>query len=98
MTGEAWYAAKDVIRMVDRFLMDLAYPSWPVNIWITDMLRLFRPQIEELLVARDRTVEQWQGEHPKGNTYEDRDLEITSVIEISVESQIENVRRARAAA
>ena len=96
VTGETWYAAKDVIRLVDRFLMDLAYPSWPVNIWITEMLRLFRPQIEELLLARDRTVGRWQADHPDGNTYEDRGLEITSVIEISVERQIEEVRRARA--
>ena len=98
VTGETWYAAKDVIRLVDRFLMDLAYPSWPVNIWITEMLRLFRPQIEELLLARDRTVGRWQADHPEGNTCEDRGLEITSVIEISVERQIEEVRRARAAA
>ena len=98
VTGETWYAAKDVIRLVDRFLMDLAYPSWPVNIWITEMLRLFRPQIEELLLARDRTVGRWQADQPEGNTCEDRGLEITSVIEISVERQIEEVRRARAAA
>ena len=96
VTGETWYAAKDVIRLVDRFLMDLAYPSWPVNIWITEMLRLFRPQIEELLLARDRTVGRWQADHPEVNTCEDRGLEITSVIEISVERQIEEVRRARA--
>ncbi len=51
VTGEVWYAADDVIAMLDHFHMDLAYPSLPANIWITAMLRLFRPDIEELVRA-----------------------------------------------
>ncbi len=31
VTGESWYRAEDVIRMLDRFLVDLAYPSLPVR-------------------------------------------------------------------
>ncbi len=45
VTGETWYAARDVRAMLDRFVIDPARPSWPVNRWITAMLRLFRPQI-----------------------------------------------------
>ena len=56
ITADNWYEAGDVIKMLDRFEMDLAAPSWPVNIWLTAMLRLFRPQIMELIRARDATV------------------------------------------
>ncbi|MEX2454885.1 MAG: hypothetical protein WD470_09285, partial [Rhodospirillaceae bacterium] len=49
VTGETWYAAGDVCWLVDRFAIDHARPSWPVNRWITGMLRLFRPQVLELL-------------------------------------------------
>lgn len=94
VTGEVWYAAEDVIAMLDRFAMDLAYPSWPVNIWITAMLRLFRPEIIGLLRARDRAVAAWQAQHPDANAYEDRDLEIAATADISVERQVAHVQKA----
>ena len=56
VTADNWYAAEDVIMMLDRFEMDLAWPSWPTNIWLTAMLRLFRPQILTLVRERDATV------------------------------------------
>ena len=91
VTGEVWYAAADVIAMLDRFHMDLAYPSLPANLWITAMLRLFRPEIEELIDKRDRAVTAWQRRNPDASAFEDRDLEITAFLDISVETQIERV-------
>ncbi len=60
ITADNWYKADDVIAMLDRFEMDLAWPSWPINIWVTAMLRLFRPQIEALIRERDAAVRNWQ--------------------------------------
>ena len=94
VTGEVWYTAKTVIPMLDRFFMDTAYPSWPVSIWITAMVRLFRPDIETLLLQRDKAVEDWQLKHPDDSVFEDRDLDITSILEISVEDRIKQVNRA----
>jgi hypothetical protein len=96
VTGEVWYAANDVIAMLDHFHMDLAYPSLPVNIWITAMLRLFRPDIEDLVRQRDRAVAAWQERKNNDNAYENRDLEITSHLDISVEGQVERVNGALA--
>lgn len=98
VTGEVWYAADDVIAMVDRFEIDQALPSWPVNVWISGMLTLFQPQIAALLARRDEIVAKWQAEHPGLNAYEDRNLEITSIIDISVEDQIKAVMKAQKAA
>jgi len=47
--------------MLDRCSMDLAYPSSPVNIWVTAMVQLFRPTIETLLLERDRAISEWVG-------------------------------------
>lgn len=94
LTADNWYAADDVIRMLDRFKMDLASPSWPVNIWITAMLRLFRPQIIALLRERDSTVATWQQTHPDADVFEDRKCDITSTRRISVAAQIERVNAA----
>lgn len=97
VTGEVWYGAADVRAMIERFEIDLARPSWPLNRWITAMVRLFQPQIAALLKARDRRVAGWAAARPGANVYEDRDLEITSVVEISIDDQIRRVREALAA-
>ena len=90
VTGETWYAAHDVAAMLDGFDLRMGKPSWPVNRWLTAMLILFRPQIEDLLQQRDERIRAWQREHPEAeNVYEDRRLEVTSQMPISVEAQVE---------
>ncbi len=88
VTGEVWYAAKDVCRMVEIFDMDQARPSWPVNRWVTAMLRLFQPEIFDLLSRRDAAVKAWEEKHPDRNVYEDREFEVASEIDISVEGKL----------
>jgi len=93
VTAEAWYAAGDVIRMADRFEMDHAWPSWPVNRWITAMFRLFRPEIRALLLHRDEVVARWRSAHPDVDVFEDRDLEVTGALRVSVDERIAGIRR-----
>lgn len=93
VTGETWYTCDDVLRILDVFEMDHAYPSWPVNIWITAMLRLFRPQITQLMMDRDQAVASWADMNPDESPYEDRKLEIASFLDISVDEQIAEVAR-----
>jgi hypothetical protein len=89
VTGETWYAAHDVSAMLGGFDVRMDKPSWSVNRWLTGLLRLYRPQIEELLQRRDERVRAWQREHPEAeNVYEDRRLEVTSQIPIDVEMQV----------
>ena len=94
VTGETWYTAEDVIATLDYFVIDLAQPSWPVNRWITAMLRLFRPQIVNLLRERDKRVAAWLLQHADTNVYEDRDLNVTSELMISVRDQIAAIDKA----
>ncbi|MFQ5954824.1 MAG: hypothetical protein ACE5JZ_07160 [Kiloniellales bacterium] len=94
ITADNWYTADDVIKMLDRFEMDVAWPSWPVNIWISAMLRLFRPQIMELIRERDAVMADWQKKHPDTDAFEDRRCDITSVRRISVAAQIRRVTKA----
>ena len=94
VTGEVWYAAEDVCRLLPYFAIEHAQPSWPVNIWITNMLVLFRPQIRDLILARDVAIGKWGRDHPSGDIFEDRDLEVTSDLPLDVDRQIEAVDRA----
>jgi hypothetical protein len=64
------------------------------------MVRLFQPQIAWLQGERDEAIRLWQLGNPDAEqpVYEDHGLEVTSVVDISVEHQIKLVREAAAAA
>jgi hypothetical protein len=94
VTGETWYPGGDVIRMLDRFAIDHAWPSWPTNRWLTAMLRLFRPQIEALITARDEVLADYRAAHPDAEVFTERDLETLSEVTIDVEAQRDAVRAA----
>jgi len=93
VTGEVWYTAGDVTTLLDRFKIDHTRPSWPVNRWVTGMVALFKPQIAVLVEARDRAVADWAEAHPDVDVYEDRELEVTSYFDISVEDHVRAVAR-----
>jgi hypothetical protein len=95
VTGETWYAASDVIAMLDRFAIDLARPSWPLNRWLTAVFRLFRPAMAALLEARDEAVMSFRRRHRgKVHVFEDRRLEIASSVAIDLEARIGRVEDA----
>ena len=58
------------------------------------MIQLFRPQIEDLILKRDTALAEWETTHPGENVYEDEELELPSLLDISVEKQIKEVTRA----
>jgi len=96
VTDETFYPAPTVISLMDKFEMDLTYPCLATNRALSATFRLFRPQIEKLLLERDKTMKQWAAMKPGVDVYEDRDLEITSMLDISIDNQIASVEKALA--
>lgn len=96
VTGETWYPAEEAIALLDQFQVHLGRPSWPTNRWIGALLRLFRPQVVALILARDRVVAEWRRRYPGRDVLEDRQLEVTSYLDISIERQIHEVSAALA--
>ena len=78
VTGEVWYDGEDVIRMLDRFEITVDQPSHDLNRWVTAIVQMFRPQIIDLIRARDLKVAQYQAAHPECAVFEDRALQVTS--------------------
>lgn len=95
--ADTWYAAPDVIGMADRFRIDHAFPSWPVNRWLSAMMVLHAPQLEWLLHARDAAVSTWASAHPDRDVFEDRELEITSELPLALEGQLAAIQAELAA-
>ncbi|HAT35836.1 MAG TPA: hypothetical protein DCS82_08980, partial [Rhodospirillaceae bacterium] len=88
VTDETWYRAEDVQKMIGLFEIDHAQPSWPVNLWISNMMILFRPQITVLLEERDACIADWQKKYPDRNAFKDHELEVTSEVDIDIDAQM----------
>lgn len=94
VTGETWYQWTDVVDMIDNWQIDHASPNLAVNLWISGMIKLFRPQAVALLEHRDEVIKDWKQQHPDSVVFEDRQLEVTGEYDISVEEQYANVLEA----
>lgn len=94
VTGDTWYAADDVVAMLARWRVDHAFPSWPVNRWLSALFVLFGPLIEALLRERDRVIDAERRTHPGEDVLERRDLEVLAEAPISVEDTLAEVEAA----
>jgi len=94
VTGEVWYDSDSAIRMLDRFAMTANTPSPELNRWVTAIVRMFRPQIEDLLRAREARLAQYRAAHPAGDVLEDRSLHVTSEMPVDFLAQIRAIETA----
>ena len=56
VTGEAWYAAPAIIPMLPRFRINVSGPNALVGRWVTAVVALMAPLIEDLVHQRDAAV------------------------------------------
>jgi len=82
VTDENMYPAADVAKMIDR--------------WLSAMFKLFKPQVIALLEHRDLVIDEWAASKPDIDVYEDRELETTGELIVSVDDQIRKVEKALA--
>jgi len=93
VTGETWYRADDVIRMLDRFTLDTAEPASLVNDWLGAIVRLYQPEIAMLLRKRDEAVMDPRRRRRRVDVFEDPKLEVTSSLAIDLDSRLTAVDR-----
>ena len=87
VTGETWYGAEDVIRMLDRFQLGDGGPDALLNRWLGAIVQLFQPEVAVLLRQRDRAVTEWRWRR-RTNVFEDPRLEITSSFVIDLDARL----------
>ena len=93
VTGETWYRAEDVIRILDRFSLDAAEPASAVNGWLAAIVRLYQPEIAMLLRRRDETVMDPRRRRRKIDVFEDPKLEVTSSLTIDLDQRLAAIDR-----
>jgi hypothetical protein len=87
VTGETWYRADDVVRMLDCFSLGGADGCALLNRWVGAIVALFRPQVAALLQLRDDTVMSWRRRR-RTNIFENTRIEVTSSFDIDLEAQL----------
>ncbi len=88
ITGGVWEDAPTVISFLDKFIIDHAKPSWAVNRWINAIVKLYKPQIIELVKQRDQEIKKLKETYQNQDIFELREIEILSYLPISIESKL----------
>ena len=89
VTGENWYRSSDVCRMIELFQINHMHPSWITNKWLSLMLRLFYPQITQLIHEREQMLMENSRKDSLVEAVEDHSLDVLSEIDISIDMQID---------
>lgn len=93
VTDEAWIEAPRVIRSLSHFEVRLDGPLLELNSWLNAMFVLFRSEIEELLIERDRVIDDCRRRNPGIDVFEDRKLDVLSQLRISLPDKIERLQQ-----
>lgn len=93
VTGETWYRADDMIRLLDRVRFDRTRPARLLDRWIEAVMCLFQPEIAALLAERDKAIHRWRWRWPRANAFEDERLEVTSSCAIDLAARLAAVER-----
>lgn len=92
VTDETWVEAPELIRSLPNFEVRLEGPSLELNTWLNAMFVLFRSEIEDLLVERDRVIDDCRRRNPGIDIFEDRKLDALSQLRISLPDRIERLQ------
>jgi hypothetical protein len=87
VTGETWYRADDVIRMLEWFRPRGEYPSPLVNRWLGALVCLFEPEIAALLRRRDTAIAERRWRWPT-DPLEDARLEVPSCCDVDLDARL----------
>jgi len=86
VVADNWADAETVISLLPRFDMHMPRPSYLVNRWLSAILRVYAPEIIQLVHERDATIAAHKS--PQGiPVLEDRSLEVTSELRTDLRSK-----------
>ena len=77
-----WYKADDIIRAMRDFSVNKPNYSLTSD-WVSALVRLFEPQIAELLHRRDEIIADFQREHKDESVWTSKKLEVTSLCHLT---------------
>jgi hypothetical protein len=91
VTDEGVLPATKVKSLVPRFQIKCKAFDRNVSMFLHHMLALFHEEIRTLIDRRDAAYASYRSSHAGREPYEDRELEITSSLDIDVSRQVERI-------
>lgn len=88
VTGETWYPAADLARMLDRFAPGGRAPVSLLDRWLGALVRLYRREIEDMLERRDKAVAKWRWLWPRRNALDDPRFEVTAQCPVDLDARL----------
>ncbi|WP_458525383.1 DUF6969 family protein [Onishia taeanensis] len=92
VTGEHWRDAKATLDLAERFALDHAWPSWPVNRWITALLACYHPYLDVLLAHRDQEIARLAASDAA--VFENREIEVIGQLPIDLPAWVATLEEA----
>ncbi len=93
VTGETWFEAADIARLLPRFAFGEDGPFALVSRWLAAVLRLLRPHIVQLVQERDEKVMDWRRRASRNlHVFDDRRLEVVVTRAIDFAAELATVR------
>ena len=90
VTGETWFRAEDVARMLPAFRIEGEDPSPMVGRWLTAVMGVLRPRIVELVEERDARIMDWRRRRSRQcHVFDDRRLEVASYRRLDFAAELE---------
>jgi hypothetical protein len=96
VTGETWRAAESVSDSLQSFNVSSDPARRDLDLWIGSIVRLFQPQIRELLRRRDAALLEMRARHPESDVLEDRSVRVLSETRVDLLAQIRAIENALA--
>lgn len=87
VTGDHLLSAATTLRLLSGFSVQTKH-DLRISKWLTALLVLFRPQIEQLLMERDKALWTLAAKRRKSGLLEDESVELLSSIPIDIDLQI----------
>ena len=91
VTGEKVLPVDKIKRFVRDFQVESDQFDNRVSEFIVHIVKLYRPDIERLIDERQQVYAAYRKEHNGSDPYEDRQLEITSTLNINVDQKIRDL-------
>jgi hypothetical protein len=89
VTDETWYPAVDVKQILSQFQVTGTGQHRHTSAWLTTLLRMYGPLIEQLIDTRDHAIRTHAPDMPEHKVWSDQSLEITSFADISLAKDID---------
>ncbi|MCB1533849.1 MAG: hypothetical protein KDJ44_03775 [Rhodoblastus sp.] len=88
VTGEYWREAETIVAALDGFSVESDPKRSDLDEWVSSVLRLYRPQIVDLLRGRDAALREIFTRDPASDALEDRTIRVLSTMDVDLLQQI----------